>query len=177
MATSFGHAVVAYTTCKFAKDKVTKKLLILSMISSALPDIDVLGFYAGIPYESMLGHRGFTHSILFAFLWSWSLSKWQFKHAINLAFPVLLFSTLSHGIIDALTTGGRGVGFFIPFSSERFFFPTRFIQVSPLHFEDFFGEWGKAVVFSEFLYIVLPCLILIGFRILYQTIEGNNTPS
>lgn len=170
MATSFGHAIVAYTTCKFAKDKVSKKLLITAIISSALPDLDVLGFYTGIPYESMFGHRGFTHSIFFAFIWSLVLARWLFRHSFTLAFPVLLFSTLSHGVIDALTTGGRGVGFFIPFSDERFFFPARFIQVSPLHLSDFFGEWGRAVLVSEFIYIAIPCLLLIGFRSLYTMI-------
>lgn len=174
MATSFGHALVAYTTCKFAREKASKRLLFFAIISSIIPDLDVLGFYAGIEYESMLGHRGISHSILFALLWSVALSKWQFRHSFNLAFPVLFFSTLSHGIIDALTTGGRGIGFFIPFSGERYFFPSRFIQVSPLHIDDFFGEWGRAVLMSELIYIGLPCMFLIGFRIIYQRIYQHD---
>jgi inner membrane protein len=31
-----------------------------------LPDADVLSFGLGVRYESMFGHRGITHSILFA---------------------------------------------------------------------------------------------------------------
>lgn len=170
MASFIGHGVVAYTISRMAKDKVSKKLLFVAILSGMLPDLDVLGFYIGIPYESMLGHRGFSHSILFALLWSTLLSKTIFRHSFSLAFPVIITCTLSHGIIDALTTGGRGVGFLIPLSSERFFFPTRFIQVSPLHISDFFGEWGMAVVRSELLYLGLPCAILLICRSIYLRI-------
>ena len=31
-----------------------------------LPDADVFGLLVGIPYDSMFGHRGLTHSLLFA---------------------------------------------------------------------------------------------------------------
>ena len=43
---------------------------------------------------------------------------------------LLFVAMASHGVLDALTDGGRGVGFLIPFSSERFFFPWRPIPVS-----------------------------------------------
>ena len=172
MASFVGHGVVAYTITKMAKAKVSKSLLITAIISSMLPDADVIGFYIGIPYESMIGHRGFTHSILFALVWSFALSKTIYRHSFSLAFPVLLTCTLSHGIIDAFTTGGRGVGFFIPFSGDRFFFPTRFIQVSPIHISDFFGEWGMAVIRSELLFIGLPCLILLIFIYLIKKMSN-----
>jgi len=171
MASFIGHGVVAYTISKMAKEKTSKKLLFVAILSAMLPDIDVIGFYIGIPYESMFGHRGITHSILFAFLWSLLLSKTIFRHSFSLAFPVIITCTLSHGIIDALTTGGRGIGFFIPVSSERFFFPARFIQVSPLHISDFFGEWGIAVVRSELLYLGIPCAILLICRSIYLSIQ------
>jgi len=171
MASFIGHGVVAYTITKFAKDKVSQKLLLVAVFSSMIPDLDVIGFYIGIPYESMLGHRGFTHSILFALFWSFLLAKTIFRHSFSFAFPVLLTCTISHGIIDAFTTGGRGIGFFIPLSSERFFFPSRFIQVSPLHISDFLGEWGLAVIRSELLYIGLPCAILLMCRSIYWKLK------
>lgn len=164
MASFIGHGVVAYTISKMARDKASSKLIAVAIISAMLPDLDVIGFYLGIPYESMMGHRGFTHSILFALAWALLLSKTIFRHSFSLAFPVLLTCTLSHGIIDALTTGGRGVGFFIPVTGERYFFPSRFIQVSPLHISDFFGEWGMAVIRSEALFLGLPCVILLVIR-------------
>src|SRR5467141_3037127 len=36
------------------------------LVCSALPDADVLGFRCGIHYGDLWGHRGLTHSILFA---------------------------------------------------------------------------------------------------------------
>ena len=35
-------------------------------LAAAAPALDVLAFGLGIPYESPLGHRGFTHSLFFA---------------------------------------------------------------------------------------------------------------
>ena len=31
-----------------------------------LPDLDVIGFFFGVRYDDMLGHRGITHSLAFA---------------------------------------------------------------------------------------------------------------
>ena len=130
MASFIGHGIVAYTITKLAKNKVSKKLLVVALISSILPDLDVLGFYTGVPYESMLGHREFTHSILFAIIWTYLKSKTICRYSFSLALSVLLTCRLSHEIIDALTTGGRSIEFFIPNTGEIFFFPSRFIKVS-----------------------------------------------
>lgn len=48
--------------------KVSLRLLLMGIVASVLPDIDTIGLYLGIPYSHILGHRGFFHSILFAFL-------------------------------------------------------------------------------------------------------------
>lgn len=74
---------------------------------------------------------------------------------------VIFFSTLSHGVLDALTTGGRGIGFFIPFDNERYFFQLRVIKVSPLNIDHFFSDWGWQVLLSEFKFVVIPCVIVL----------------
>lgn len=74
---------------------------------------------------------------------------------------VIFLSTISHGILDAMTSGGKGVGFFIPFNNSRFFFPFREIVVSPIGIEKFFSEWGIKVILSELKYIVLPCFVIL----------------
>ena len=160
MASLFGHGLVAYTITKISDFKATKSLVILAIISSILPDVDVITFNMGIPYEHPFGHRGFTHSILFAILWA-ALICVFFKARKKLVFMVIFFSTVSHGILDALTTGGRGVGFLIPFNNERFFFPFRFIKVSPLGIKRFFSSWGLQVITSEFIFIGIPCAIIL----------------
>ena len=163
MASVFGHSIVAYTITKISQRKVSRTLIVLSILSAILPDLDVIAFKFGIPYEHMLGHRGLTHSILFAILWALALTFSFGKLHKQLYFFVLFFSTISHGILDAMTSGGRGVGFFIPFSDERYFFPFRGIRVSPIGIEKFFSEWGVQVILSELKFIFLPCALILLF--------------
>lgn len=161
MASVFGHGLVAYTIAKVADSESSKLLVFLAIGSSILPDLDVIGFSIGIEYLHPLGHRGFTHSILFALVWS-GLLAFFFGKSRKLIFAVVLFlSTLSHGILDAMTSGGEGVGFLIPFDNTRYFFPFRNIKVSPIGIEKFFSEWGISVLLSEIQYIAIPCGIVL----------------
>lgn len=174
MASVFGHGIVGYTISKVASKSNLKKLVILAVVSSMLPDIDVLAFHFGVPYEAPLGHRGFTHSILFAFIWAIALTFAFGKTRRKLYFAVLFLSTISHGILDAMTTGGRGVGFFIPFDNTRYFLPFRVIKVSPLSVSQFFSEWGWQVILSELKYIFLPCAVVLIFSYKYDFYHPQN---
>ncbi|MGC1204299.1 MAG: metal-dependent hydrolase [Flavobacteriaceae bacterium] len=110
-----------------------------------------------------MGHRGFTHSILFALLWALVLMfAFGKKHRLTW-FLVIFLSTLSHGVLDAMTSGGRGVGFLIPFNNIRFFFPFREIKVSPIGIDKFFSSWGFRVILSEIKYIIIPCILILVF--------------
>ena len=168
MASIFGHSAVGYTLTKLMDDKNLKWLLLAAIISTILPDFDVISFKLGIPYVHPLGHRGFTHSILFALLWALLIMSILGRQNKTLWFLVIFLSTVSHGILDAMTTGGRGVGFFIPFNNDRFFFPFQVIRVSPLGFKKFFSEWGMQVIFSEIKYVLLPCLLILLFLYLFK---------
>ena len=167
MASAFGHAAAAFTASRFfPKFLMQKRVIFLGIASSIMPDIDVLAFKYGIPYESLWGHRGITHSIFFAVLWSIVLiflfhNKSDSKDKINL-FIFYFLATASHAILDALTTGGAGVAFFAPFDNERYFTPWRVIRVSPISASRFFSEWGLKVLVSEAKYIGFPCLVLWG---------------
>ncbi|WP_299106729.1 metal-dependent hydrolase [uncultured Winogradskyella sp.] len=161
MASIFGHGFVAYTVAKVIDSKSNKLLLFLAIGSAMLPDLDVLAFKLGITYEHPFGHRGFTHSIIFAILWSLLLA-FAFGKSRKLIFTIVLFlATISHGLLDAMTTGGKGVGFFIPIDNSRYFFPFRPVKVSPIGIKEFFSEWGINVILSELQYIGIPCLIVL----------------
>lgn len=67
-----------------------------------------------------------------------------------------------------MTSGGKGVGFLIPFDNERYFFSFRGIKVSPLGIENFFSEWGFKVILSEFKYIAMPCLFVLSVLIVIK---------
>jgi inner membrane protein len=162
MASIFGHGLVGYTIAKTASSKTSKLLLFLAIGSALLPDLDVITF-GKIPYTHPFGHRGFTHSIVFAVVWATVLAFIFTKTKRKRFFLVLFIATLSHGILDAFTTGGKGVGFLIPFNNERFFFPWKVIQVSPIGISEFFSSWGIKVLLSELKYLGIPCLIVLLF--------------
>lgn len=171
MASIFGHSVVGITLAKVLDSKNTKWLLLLAILSTILPDFDVVAFKFGIPYEHPMGHRGFTHSIVFAILWALILMFTIGKRNKLLWFSVIFLSTVSHALLDAMTSGGKGVGFFIPFNNERFFFPFRGIQVSPIGISQFFSSWGLKVLFSEIKYVMLPCFLIFLVRFLYSKLN------
>jgi inner membrane protein len=166
MASLFGHTVVGFTISKVIDNKNLKWLLLAAIFSTVLPDFDVIGFKFGVNYSNPLGHRGFTHSISFSLIWAlilmFTIGR---KHKITWFFVIFL-STMSHGLLDAMTSGGEGVGFLIPFNNDRFFFSFRKILVSPLGIKNFFSSWGIKVLFSEFKYLVLPCLLIFLVRFL-----------
>jgi inner membrane protein len=165
MPTIITHPAVALATVPLLKGIQKKPLaVVFGMLLSILPDIDVVAFKAGIPYGHMFGHRGFSHSILFAFLVSLlvAFAVKQSKLSKNLLVWLYLFiCAVSHGLLDAITNGGLGVGFFIPFSSERYFFEYRPIKVSTLSFDRFINGKGPAVLQNEFLYIWIPAFLLL----------------
>jgi membrane-bound metal-dependent hydrolase YbcI (DUF457 family) len=67
VATVISHALVAGSLASLVSADISKaRLACVLGILAMLPDLDVIGFRLGIPYEHMLGHRGFTHSLLFA---------------------------------------------------------------------------------------------------------------
>lgn len=161
MASVFGHGLVSYTVTKVIDSKSSKLLLFLAIGSAIIPDLDVLAFKFGISYSHPFGHRGFTHSILFAIIWS-VLLAFSFGKSRKLIFAIVMFlSTVSHGVLDAMTSGGEGVGFFIPIDNSRYFFPFRGIKVSPIGIQEFFSEWGINVIWSELKYIGIPCFIVL----------------
>lgn len=168
MASIFGHGVVGFTISKVLDSRNSMWLLIAAMISTILPDLDVIGFKFGVPYAHPMGHRGFTHSIVFAILWALILMVLFGKKNKIIWFLVIFLSTISHGLLDAITSGGEGVGFLIPFNNDRFFFPFRGIKVSPLGIRNFFSNWGVQVILSELKYVVVPCFLIFGIRFLIR---------
>ena len=161
MASLFGHGLIGYLFSKVIDKKNVRLLICLAIVSAILPDIDVLSFKFGIPYKSCFGHRGFTHSILFAIFWAFICAYVFGKNRKQVFFIVILLATLSHSILDAMTNGGEGVGFFIPFDDSRYFLPFRPIQVSPIGVANFFSIWGLKVILSELIWIGIPAFIVL----------------
>lgn len=143
---------------------------LLAAACAFLPDADVIGFKLHVPYASLWGHRGLTHSVLAAAVVAAVLTGLAGLRRSNDMPPlarlwVLLFlATASHGVLDAMTTGGLGVAFFSPFDQQRYFFSLRPIQVSPIGIRNFLGPRGLLVLSSEAVWVGLPCLCVLLMR-------------
>lgn len=167
MASVFTHAFFALALGKlYARaSAMPARFWLLSALCAVLPDADVAAFFFGVAYGDVLGHRGLTHSLAFALLTACAVVLLFFrgrefgKGALVLHFFLV---TASHGALDALTDGGLGVAFFAPFDASRYFFPWRPLVVSPIGVGSFFSEWGLAVVLSEFVWVWLPSLLVVG---------------
>jgi inner membrane protein len=141
---------------------ISRRLLVAGVVASMLPDLDTLGFRLGVPYGSPFGHRGFAHSLavacgfalvaLAAHGWL-RASRWT-------AFWFVLLAMASHGLLDTLTTGGRGVALLWPFSDARYFAPWRVIRVSPIGVGRFMHGQVWQVMRSELLWVWVPMLVV-----------------
>ena len=168
MASAFSHAFVAFALGKAPQHPVLSwPVLFLGMICSVVPDVDVIGFSFGIRYGDLWGHRGMTHSLLFAALLSAALVAMCYQRETRATqaglFAYLFLCTASHGVLDALTDGGLGVAFFSPFDTSRYFFAVHPVAVSPIGISAFFSENALHVLASEMTWIWLPTMA--GFMI------------
>jgi inner membrane protein len=145
---------------------------VLTALCSILPDADVLNFAFGVRYGSLFGHRGFTHSIVFALSVGLIVGLFAFRGTrTGLSNTALIIhftlATLSHPVLDMMTDGGSGVALFAPFSAERYFLPWRPIEVSPIGMR-FFSERGLEVLENEIVWVWLPALALLLASRLYR---------
>lgn len=147
-------------------------MVIAGAVCSVIPDLDVIGFRFGIKYGEMLGHRGLTHSIFFAVLLAAFFTALLAESHLSArlwVFTFLFFSTLSHAVLDAMTNGGMGVAFFSPFQNDRYFFPWRPIEVSPIGVGRFLSDRGLRVLSSELRWVWAPSAIIYVIGYLFRS--------
>lgn len=172
MPTIMTHAVVAVAAGGvFNGHALPARFWVVAVAAAILPDADVLGYlYLDIPYGHALGHRGFFHSPCFAALFSLVATRVIFPEARMLsrrwwAYVLFFFAVgASHGLMDAMTNGGRGIALLSPVSNQRYFLPWTPIEVSPLGVRGFFNSRGLAVMQSEIMWVWLPaaCMLVVG---------------
>lgn len=154
----------------FYRRSVPASIWTTGIACSMIPDLDVVGFRFGIHYGDFWGHRGFTHSLVFAALLAAvaaaTIVRFQSKISRISLFAFLFLATSSHGLLDAMTNGGLGVAFFSPFDNTRYFLPWRPIRVSPIGLTRFLNHRGLAVLQSEILWIWLPSIMAIAIVII-----------
>lgn len=180
MASAFTHAVAALALgTAFRPAGPPARFWIVGAACATLPDLDAIGYRLGVPYDSALGHRGITHSLLFAAIIAASALVF-FRHERGYArrqlWLYLFIATASHGLLDAMTSGGLGVAFFAPLDNTRHFFPWRPIEVSPLSIQRFFSARGLTVLASELLWVWLPAALFAGGATIVRRVRRRIVP-
>lgn len=149
------------------------RIFLLCLFCSIAPDLDAIGFRLGVPYHHWLGHRGFSHSLLFAAILALTASLFIPVGGKSVKTWILMFAAffscaLLHDVLDAMTNGGLGVAFLSPFSYKRFFLPWRPIVVSPMSLKVLFSSRGLPVMASEFIWVIAPSLFITAIAHLYK---------
>jgi inner membrane protein len=159
---SIGHVAVGMLAGRLHGARNAKDLCVTMTAYaglSLLPDLDILPLAFGVRDAGLYGHRGITHTWIFAAVVA-AVAWVIFRKGRNpLRVAVLTFMTVaSHGILDASTTDSRGIHLLWPLISERMVMPIRPIPVAPSGIE--FLSWrGIQVSMVELLYF-LPLGIL-----------------
>jgi inner membrane protein len=116
--------------------KLGKKALLIGAFANSVPDFDfVTSFWMSID-RSLLAHRGFTHSFLFAVLIAvllgYFFQRWFKRFNITFRTWIIFFliEILLHLFIDAFNN--YGTGWFEPFSHARISFNSIFV-VDPFY--------------------------------------------
>ena len=178
MPTVFTHAIAVGLVGAGAGRALPPRVVALGALFAALPDLDVIGFKFGVSYGDMLGHRGLSHSLLLSAALAAALVAHpavggEERRRRLAAWGFLFFAISSHGLLDAMTDGGLGVGFFAPLSSERYFLPWRPIEVSPIGAR-FFSARGLGVLASELRWVLLPSLVIAAAMTAWRRARETN---
>jgi inner membrane protein len=180
MPTIFSHPAVPLALgFGLGKEIVSRRLLLAGVAASILPDLDVVAFSFGIPYEDQFGHRGFSHSFFFAALVALigACVHRSLDSSFGIAFAFLFLAAASHGVLDAFTNGGLGIALFWPWSGARYFARYQLIEVAPISLSYFLSSRGVRVLLSELRWIWLPCgLLVIGLAVIRRRL-GKKPPA
>jgi inner membrane protein len=165
MPSPLTHAVVGAATARTLPDNLPRwRLAIVLAVVGTLPDVDLIAFFVGIPYDHTLGHRGLTHALpvaaaagLLAVPIAHRLFHLDRVDARRVGLAAALSLAL-HGLLDTVTDGGLGVGLLMPFVDARIVAPIRPVAVSPLRWNAFLAD-AVRILASEIVWIWLPTLL------------------
>jgi inner membrane protein len=154
MATDYTHALAGLGIAYFGASRpMPWSYWTLAVILPVIPDLDV---FSTADYGTMLGHRGITHSLVFALTLSLvaaSIVRWHTPVRWWKLTSVFFAIIASHGLLDALTWGGEAIPFFWPLGG-------RYGNWGPLPLSDIAldlpNPWTSRAIRSELLWVWLP---------------------
>tara|TARA_R110000868_G_scaffold107101_1_gene293109 strand:+ start:80 stop:655 length:576 start_codon:yes stop_codon:yes gene_type:complete len=163
MPTIMSHAIVPLAGALIlGRSRLSVPVIATGLVFAMLPDADIVGFGLGVEYGDIWGHRGASHSLVFAAAASLFATAILRPDRYYAAAIFLFLSMASHGLLDMLTNGGLGVALLWPFDEARHFAPLTPIAVSPIGLSDFISARGIAVLYSEFVWIWMPIMLVVA---------------
>jgi inner membrane protein len=152
---SVGHIAVGMAASRTVNasalaDRPSPAAMLFWSALSMLPDADVIGFPLGVRYADEWGHRGATHSFVFAVVVGCAIGVLapRFRAAALRTAVIASLVLASHGLLDTLTDGGLGCALLWPFDRTRYFAPWRPIPVAPIGL-GYLSPYGLAVAVTE----------------------------
>jgi inner membrane protein len=152
---SLGHTAIGVAASRLypEEDQVPRppfSAMLFWAALSFLPDVDVIGFAFGVPYADQWGHRGASHSFVFAAVLGSAIGliapRFQRPALRTGVMATLVVAT--HPLLDIFTNGGLGCALFWPFDVTRYFAPWRPIPVSPIGL-GYLSPYGMYVAATE----------------------------
>ena len=158
---SVGHIAVGLAAARLGRPPIRPTAWAALLAAAAvLPDVDVVAFRLGIPYHAPFGHRGASHSFVFAAFCGALFALSVRSRRLSAARMGLIVGAVvaTHGLLDTLTDGGLGVALLWPFSDARYFAPWRPIPVAPIG-RRLFGPGGLSLMLEECIQF-LPVFVI-----------------
>ncbi len=159
---SFGHLAVGMLTGQLHGAAATHHpkrqrylAILLFAAFSILPDADLILVSLGVHDSGAVGHRGASHSLVTALVVGVACGMFARRlgvPAVRTAIAITI-AVGSHGLLDTVGEGGRGIPLLWPFSDHRFLSPWRLLPDAP-RVEDFTSHNGAVSLISEFCYFL-----------------------
>jgi inner membrane protein len=172
MATDYTHAVVGLGLAQiYATGPMPWVYWGLAVLLPIMPDLDVFSTAA---YGAPLGHRGITHSLVFALVLGTLAAGATFRRChVNGWSLAALFCVIiaSHGLLDALTKGGADIPFFWPFAGCYGNWGVLPVSDIALDLPD--PRYSRAIR-GELLWVWLPMSVVVGMVMVYRRLKRRD---
>jgi inner membrane protein len=160
MPTIMTHAVAATAITRLATGgrRVGALFWVLCAALAILPDVDVIAYAFPIPDDSIWSHRGISHSFAAAAVVAALVTAWVRRRVPMRPIALWLCLTVamaSHGVIDTMTAGAKGVALLAPLDGTRYLAPWRPMRASPIGM-GFFSPRGLSVLAAEIVCVWVP---------------------
>jgi len=166
MATIYTHSAVGLGLARLYADRpMPWSYWILAAALPIVPDLDAFSTAA---YGTLLGHRGITHTFVFALVLSAVAAGATFRRfKVRWWSLACLFFVIvaSHGLLDAMTWGGENIALFWPFGGR--YGNWGLIHVSDIAFELPDPRHSRALQ-DELLRVWLPMAVVVGTVMAYR---------